>query len=99
MFKDHPDGVILFLKIQPGARKNEIIGEFDGRLKVKIQAPPVEGAANQVLSEFLAEVFGVSKSKVTLLSGEKSREKSVRLMGVSLGVAKTKLVSRGIALK
>lgn len=76
----------LAVKATPNAKKNEILGwENDalaGRvLKVKIAAPPVEGKANKAIIAFLAEQFGISKSKVTLLKGETGRIKRFEVEG------------------
>ena len=75
--KPHSKGVTLALHIQPGARKSELVGEHGDRLKIKIKASPVEGAANNALIEFLAGFLSLSKSKVHLISGESSRQKMV----------------------
>ena len=66
----------LSLYIQPGAKKTEISGTHDGRLKIRVNAPPVDGAANEALIKFLSKELGISKSRVTLVSGEKSRMKT-----------------------
>ncbi|MBI3773009.1 MAG: YggU family protein [Gammaproteobacteria bacterium] len=73
-----PD-LILELRVQPRASRDEISGLHGERLKVRITAPPVDGAANSHLLAFLAKVFGVAKSQVTLLAGESGREKRVRI--------------------
>lgn len=75
--RPHENGAILSLYIQPGASRSEISGEHDGRLKVKIKAPPRDGEANEGLIEFMASVLSVSKRSLTLLSGEASRQKSL----------------------
>lgn len=68
---------ITKIYLQPGASKTQIRGVFDGRLKLAIQAPPVEGAANEAVLEWFCEQFELPKSKVHLVTGEKSRNKSV----------------------
>ena len=75
--RPHENGAILSLYIQPGASRSEISGEHDGRLKVKIKAPPKDGEANENLIEFIASVLKLSKKSVHLLSGETSRQKSL----------------------
>ena len=68
----------ITVHIIPNASKNEIAGRLDdGRFRVKVQASPVEGAANKVLIAFIAKTVGVSKSKVHIISGMKSRDKVV----------------------
>jgi hypothetical protein len=78
-----PDGTILLVRVNPGARKSEIMGEAGGRLRIRLQAPPVEGKANKELARFIARELGLKKNQVTLSSGEKSREKSLLLRGLS----------------
>ncbi len=76
-------GVTLTLKIVPRASRNavgEVVGEA---LKIRLQAPPVDGKANAALLAFLAEALGVPVRAVTLLSGETGRLKRVRVAGVT----------------
>lgn len=75
------DGEDLLLDcfLQPRASKDEIVGEHDGALKIRVKAPPVDGAANKQLVKFLAKQFGVAKSDVIIESGETSRRKRVRI--------------------
>jgi uncharacterized protein (TIGR00251 family) len=74
--KQHPNGSILLLYIQPGASKTMVSGEFNQRLKIKVKAPPRDGEANEAVIEFLAEVLKISKSRVHLIHGESSRQKN-----------------------
>jgi len=71
--------LILHLHVQPRARCNEIVGVHGGRLKLRTTAPPVDGKANEYLCAYLADLCGVSKSKVTLVSGQGSSIKRLRL--------------------
>jgi len=73
------DDVILLLHVQPGAKKTEVAGQYGEALKIRLAAPPVEGKANTALLKFLAKELGVPKSAVTLISGETSRHKRVRI--------------------
>jgi len=73
-----PD-LILHLRIQPRAAKDEIAGPHGDSLKIRLTAPPVDGKANEQLCRFLGKLCGVAKSQVTVLSGETSREKRVRI--------------------
>jgi uncharacterized protein (TIGR00251 family) len=75
------DGIVLSLHIQPRASKNELCGVQDNALKVRLTSPPVDGAANKLCREFLADVFKVPKSSVEIISGETSRHKRVRISG------------------
>ena len=78
--------VVLVLHIQPGARKTEVAGIHGDALKIRLAAPPVDGKANAALLAFLAKVCGVPKSAVSLLSGETSRSKRVRIVGAEVSV-------------
>ena len=69
----------LTLHVQPGASRTEVTGTHGDALKVRLAAPPVDGKANAELLRFLAEVFGVPRRNVTLLRGELSRAKVVRI--------------------
>ncbi|HHJ17805.1 MAG TPA: YggU family protein [Gammaproteobacteria bacterium] len=71
--------LILDIRVQPRASHDEIAGTLDGRLKIRLTAPPVDGKANQTLLKFLAKLCAVSKSQVTLLSGPGSRNKRVAI--------------------
>jgi uncharacterized protein (TIGR00251 family) len=78
--------LVLSLHIQPKAKRTEFAGLHGGAMKLRLAAPPVDGKANAVLCAFLADFCGVPKSAVTLLSGEASRAKRVRVAGVAPGV-------------
>lgn len=78
----HPEGLVLPVRAQPGARKNGITGEHDGALKVAVTQAPEKGKANKALAEVLAREFGLKKSQVRLLSGETSQRKTFLLSGV-----------------
>ena len=88
---DHPlctasrDGITLSLHIQPRASKNEVCGVQDNALKIRLTSPPVDGAANKLCREFLAGLFGVSKSAVEIVSGETSRHKRVCIRDNDVG--------------
>jgi uncharacterized protein (TIGR00251 family) len=75
--------VIFTVRVQPRASKDEIAGEIAGALRVRLQAPAVEGRANEALIEFLAELLKTSKGAVRILSGERSRIKRLELRGVT----------------
>lgn len=74
---------ILKLHVTPRGSRNEVTGWRGDVLCVKITAPPVDGAANAALVKFVADVLRVRKSQVQLVSGEKSREKTFRIEGLS----------------
>lgn len=72
--------LIIVVRIQPKAAKDEIVGLHGGALKIRITAPPVDGKANAHLQGFLAEFFGVAKSNVELISGQTGRDKRWRIV-------------------
>lgn len=72
------------VRAQPRASRSELVGEYDGALKVRLAAPPVEGAANAELVRFLARRLGVPRSAVRVVAGETGRNKLVEVDGVSL---------------
>ncbi|TDQ37042.1 DUF167 family protein [Thiopseudomonas denitrificans] len=75
------DGTDLVLQchIQPGAKRSELAGEHGERLKIRLQAPPVDGKANAELVRFLSKLFAVPRNAITIESGELSRQKRVRI--------------------
>ena len=76
-------GVTLAVKVHPRAKKNGITGELGEALKLSITAPPVEGRANQACIEFFAKLLKVPRSSVTIASGLSSRNKVIRVAGVT----------------
>jgi uncharacterized protein len=81
--RDERGAAVLELLVQPRASRTRAVGEHDGRLKVQLAAPPVEGEANAALVAFLAEALGVRRADVALLRGEAGRRKTVRVAGVT----------------
>ncbi len=79
-----PQGIELSLQIQPRSSRNQIVGLQGERLKVKLTAPPIEGAANKCCCEYFAKLLHIAKSQVELLSGDKSRQKKILLREVDL---------------
>ncbi|QMT59517.1 MULTISPECIES: DUF167 domain-containing protein [unclassified Legionella] len=71
----------LRLYIQPGAKKTEIVGLYEGALKIRLNSPPIEGRANKTLLKYMAELFKVPIKQVTLLRGDKSRHKVLSIIG------------------
>ena len=86
---DTPAGAVLNLRIVPRAHKNAIQGELGDALKIRLCAPPVDGAANAALIEFLSDAFSLPRARVQLLAGATSRNKRVLLAG--LPAAKIKI--------
>lgn len=83
--------MVLELWVKPRAERTRASGEHDGRLKVELHAPPLDGLANLALVEFLAQALGVRKSEVTLLRGRTGRRKTVRVAGVTAAQARLAL--------
>jgi uncharacterized protein (TIGR00251 family) len=73
--------VIFKVLVVPRASRSEIVGEHDGALRVRIAAPPVDGAANEELIRLLARVFKVSRGAIDIVSGQGGRVKQVRIAG------------------
>lgn len=74
---------IFHVYCQPGAKQTQVSGHHDGRIKIQLKAPPVEGAANKALIDFLAKQFKIAKSAIQIESGQQSRIKRVRIEGLS----------------
>jgi len=89
--KESASGVTFAVKVHPRARKNAITGAVGDALKLALTAPPVEGKANQSVIEFFADLFQIPRSSVTIASGETSRNKVVRIAGVSKLAAEQRL--------
>lgn len=85
------DGVILNIHATPRASKSQIQGLHGEALKIRLQAPPVDGKANDALVEFLAGILDLGPRQVTILSGQTSRRKRVAIQGVT-GPAITKVL-------
>jgi uncharacterized protein (TIGR00251 family) len=78
------DSVRITVRLQPRASRDEVLGwNEEGALRVRVKAPPVDGAANAALIVLLAKQLGVSKGKVTLITGATARNKIVEVEGVS----------------
>jgi uncharacterized protein (TIGR00251 family) len=74
----------IIVRVQPNARRNEVVRFDDGALHVKIAAPPVKGKANSALLDFLSDILGVSKSHLSIEKGVTSRMKVITIEGMSL---------------
>lgn len=81
--RDTTDGCTLSIRLHPGAKKNAIIGLHDGALKLSLNAPPVDGKANEALVAFIAEQIDVPRAKIALVAGATSRSKTLRITGKS----------------
>ena len=75
--------MILSIKLQPRASRNEIGEQLGEELRIKVTAPPVDSAANEALIELLAEKLDCPRSKVELIRGQTSRHKSLKIYGLT----------------
>ena len=82
-FIEKDSALIFSVRVIPRSSRSEIVGEYDGALKVKLNSPPVDGAANAELIKLLAKEFDVSKSQVEILSGNTSKSKQVKISGAN----------------
>jgi uncharacterized protein (TIGR00251 family) len=78
------EGVILSVHVIPKSKKEGLAGQHGDSIKLKVNAPPVEGAANKAVVKFLAKLFGVPKSSIEIIRGETGREKQVLIRGLGL---------------
>jgi uncharacterized protein (TIGR00251 family) len=91
-YLDHTEeGVILRVKVQPRASRDEVVGVQGEALKVRITAPPVEGAANTHLLKVLAKKFGVPRGCLELRTGSTSRLKTIAIRGISAAEVRRRL--------
>ena len=79
----HPEGSLLAVRAQPGARKNAVVGEHGGALKVAVTAPPEDGRANEALTELLRDWLGLKRSQVELANGHTNRNKQFLIRGLT----------------
>lgn len=75
-------GVRIRLHVQPRAARTELAGAFGNALKVRLKSPPVDGAANEELVRFLAELLHLPRGSVELTAGHSARSKTVRILGI-----------------
>jgi uncharacterized protein len=85
---------LLIVHVVPRARRSEVAGRHGDALKIRIAAPPVDGAANTELVRFLAEQLGVPRSAVTVASGTSGRRKTVSVEGVTTAAAERTLLEK-----
>jgi uncharacterized protein len=82
--RPHPEGCLLSVRAQPGARKAGVSGEQAGALKVAVTAPPEDGRANQAVTELLRDWLGLKRSQVELAAGATNRNKQFLIRGVTV---------------
>ena len=87
MLSAAPGGCRLRVRVAPRSAANRVLGVFDGALKVALTAPPVDGAANKALVEFLSDLLDMPRSGITIESGQTGRDKLLFISGVSVAQA------------
>jgi uncharacterized protein (TIGR00251 family) len=85
-------GVSFSVKVQPRASRSGMAGELDGALRIRLAAPPVDGEANEELVSLLAKLLDIPRRQIEIISGQKSKNKVVRVTGVSAAICEEKLV-------
>jgi uncharacterized protein (TIGR00251 family) len=89
--QESESGVTFAVKVHPRAKKNAITGELGDALKVSLTTPPIEGRANEACIEFFAKLLKVPRSSVTIASGQTSRNKVIRVAGISAAELRTRI--------
>jgi uncharacterized protein len=84
----------ISIRLQPRARRNEVVGERAGAVVIRLTAPPVDGKANAALCVFVARAAGVPPSRVSVVRGQTSRDKVVRVEGVPESFLRTALLGQ-----
>lgn len=88
---DHAEGCVVAVRAQPGAKRNALVGEQHGALKVAVTAPADQGKANRAIAEVLADGLGLKRSQVELLAGATQRGKRFLLRGMTRAQLKARL--------
>ncbi|MCL6561065.1 MAG: DUF167 domain-containing protein [Firmicutes bacterium] len=83
LLREDEGGVVFRVRVAPRASANSISSLAGGVIRIRINAPPAEGRANQALLKYLGEIFGVPLRRLSILRGQSSREKTVRVEGLS----------------
>jgi hypothetical protein len=83
-FQQHPEGIVLSLRVAPGSAGDRVMGEYAGRLKVAVSAAPEKGKANKAVIELVARVLGVPKKNLSIIAGETSPDKKLLIKGMEL---------------
>ena len=92
--RDSTGGATFSVRVQPRAKRNAVGGEMGGALKIALTAPPVEGKANKACIAFLADLLDVSHSSITIAAGETSRNKLIRISGLTAAEVERRLNRR-----
>jgi uncharacterized protein len=83
--------ITFAVRVQPRASQTRLVGELDGALKIRLAAPPVDGAANEELIRWLARFFAVPRNQVEIISGATAKQKLIRVSGIQPASAERKL--------
>ena len=94
MFKESNGAVTIAVKVIPRASKNRIVGIEGDAVKIRLNAPPVEGKANDALIAFLADALGMHRTQIEIVMGHTSRRKIVRVRGVGAQEVERKLTKK-----
>lgn len=86
-YQQDAERIVINLYIQPGAKHTEIAGFHGEALKIRLQAPPIEGRANEALFKFIAQLFAVPMRQIELKRGDKSRHKTLIITGSKIDPA------------
>lgn len=78
-FTEKDDSIIFNIRVIPRSSKSEIVGEYDGNLKVKLCSPPIDGKANKELIKLLSKTLKSAKSDIEIISGETSKSKRIQI--------------------
>jgi uncharacterized protein len=78
----HPDGVRISLQVQPKASRTEIVGDAGDFVKLRVAAPPVDGAANEEIVRWLSKMLKMPKTNIEIIHGDRSRKKVVLIAGI-----------------
>lgn len=91
MIEAVPDGVVISVRVVPRAARSGLAGTRGGAVLVRLHSPPVEGAANAELIEVMAKAFQVPKRAISIVAGDHSRQKRVRIAGIDAATAASRL--------
>ena len=89
--RSRPEGAVLSVRVQPRASSDAILGWRDGALRLRVTAPPVEGEANRAVARLLARALRVAPSTIAVIHGERSRDKRVRITGLTEAALRSRL--------
>ena len=88
----HSEGVVIPVRVSPGASRDRIMGEHDGALKMSVSAAPEKGKANKAVCALIAKALGIAKSRVSLMAGETARDKKILVRNMSRSAIARQLI-------